>query len=115
MKLGRPPLDADDIARMALIGQRLRWVREAMGMSQAAVAALVGVHQAAWSKYELGQRLPRPEAVARICAKLQLTVQYLLEGQLDGVGRDLAIHLAARHPELVPTTSIVSHKGKRLA
>jgi transcriptional regulator with XRE-family HTH domain len=114
-KMGRPPLDDADREIMAAMGERLRWVREALGMSQEQIAILVGVHQTSWSKYELGQRMPHPAHVIRFCGKLHITVPYLLSGKLEDVGRDLAIHLAARHPELVPPTSTVPHKGKRLA
>lgn len=86
---------------MREIGVRLRWVRQAMGLSQEAIAEIVGVHQTAWSLYERGLRTPDQFEVPRIAGKLKISVHYMLGGGLEGVERDLAIRLAARHPELV--------------
>ena len=41
--------------------------------------------------------------MARIAGKLRISVAYLMEGYLGGVHPALAIHLAARHPELADT------------
>jgi transcriptional regulator with XRE-family HTH domain len=96
MRLGRPPRLKADQELMDALGQRLLWVREAMGMSQVEIAELVGIHQVSWSQYERGIRWPHPEVAVRICAKLQLTVPYLLEGKLDGVEHELAIRALYR-------------------
>lgn len=98
---------------MKQIGQRLRWVREAMGkkVPQEALADRVGVHQTAWSLYERGKRMPDQFEVLRMVSKLRISMAYLLEGSLDGVDRDLAIQLAARHPELALPTHTASDKG----
>ena len=39
-------------------GERLRWVREEFGWSQARISEEAGVTQSAWSLYERGLRLP---------------------------------------------------------
>jgi len=80
---------------------RLRWVREALGKSQEDMAGIIGVHQTAWSLYERGERWPDQFEVPRLVAKLQISLAYLRDGSLEGVERDLAIRLAANHPELV--------------
>jgi hypothetical protein len=46
-------------------------------------------------------------------AKLKITHAYLIEGSLDGVERELAIRLAAYHPELVLPTD-TDHRMDRL-
>ena len=86
---------------MADMGQRLRWVRDILGKSQAQMAEAVGIDQTAWSLYERGLRWPDVAQAARIVAKLKVSHSYLLEGSLEGVERELAIRLAAYHPELV--------------
>jgi transcriptional regulator with XRE-family HTH domain len=86
---------------MAEMGQRLRWVRDIYGKSQAKMAAEVGIDQTAWSLYERGQRWPDIAQAARIVAKLKISLAYLLDGSLEGVERELAILLAADHPQLV--------------
>lgn len=110
--MGRPARTEADKRLMKDIGQRLRWVREAMDdASQETLADLVGVHQTAWSLYERGLRTPDQFEILRMVSKLRISMAYLLEGSLDGVDRDLAIQLAARHPELVLPTNKASDKG----
>ena len=87
---------------MQRLGQRLRWVREAKGMTQSEIAELVGLHQTAWSLYERGLRFPDQFEVPRLLAKLRISRDYLMDGSLEGIEADLAIRLAAAHPELVP-------------
>jgi transcriptional regulator with XRE-family HTH domain len=86
---------------MVEMGQRIRWVRDIYGKSQAQMAEEVGIDQTAWSLYERGQRWPDIAQAARIVAKLKVSHAYLLDGSLEGVERDLAIRLAAYHPQLV--------------
>ena len=100
--MGRPPRTAADRDTMKAVGKRLRWVREALGRSQEAMASSVGVHQTAWSLYERGLRFPDEFAAVRLMAKLKISRAYLLEERLEGVERELAIRLAALHPELAP-------------
>jgi len=92
---------SDDLTLMAQMGQRLRWVREILGKSQEQMAQAVGIDQTAWSHYELGKRWPDIAQAARIVAKLKISLSFLLDGSLEGVERELAIQLAAYHPELV--------------
>lgn len=94
---------------------RFRWVREAMGASQSEMAEKVGVHQTAWSLYERGERLPDQFVMARIAGKLRISVAYLMKGSLEGVLPALAIHLAARHPELADTIGMDFRTDKHQA
>jgi Zn-dependent peptidase ImmA (M78 family)/transcriptional regulator with XRE-family HTH domain len=56
MKLGTP----------GFVGGRLREAREARGLSQTALAEILGVTRAAVSQYEAGSATPRPEILERI-------------------------------------------------
>lgn len=97
---------------MRQMGERLRWVREALGNpSQERLATLIGVHQTSWSLYERGKRWPDAFEIVRIISKLRISREYLVEGRLDGVDRDLAIRLAAAHPELVQPIDKGLHTG----
>jgi transcriptional regulator with XRE-family HTH domain len=87
---------------MAEMGERLRWVRQALGKTQKEMATAVGLDQTAWCLYESGKRWPDQFAAMRLIAKLKITHAYLLEGSLEGIEHELAIRLAAHHPELVP-------------
>jgi transcriptional regulator with XRE-family HTH domain len=100
---------------MKLIGQRLRWVREALSLSQEQIATRVGVHQTAWSLYERGLRMPDQFEVPRLAAKLQISIPYILGEGLEGVERELAIRLAAQHPELVENTGTDRRTGTDLS
>lgn len=96
---------------MREMGRRLRWVREALGQSQGQIAEAVGVHQTAWSLYERGLRWPDQFEAVRLIAKLRISREYLLEGDLSGVERELAIRLAASHPELVKPNNTAPRTG----
>lgn len=86
---------------MVHMGERLRWVREALGKTQEELAEAIGVHQTSWSLYERGLRWPDQFEAPRLLAKLRISREYLLENTLQGVDPALAIRLAAKHPELV--------------
>ncbi len=97
---------------MKEIGERLQWVREALGLSQIEISKIVDVHQTTWSLYEKGLRLPDQFQIPRIAGKLKISVSYLLGEGLDGVERDLAIRLAAQHPQLVDKKNTPENKDK---
>lgn len=107
--MARQRRTSTDLELMVAMGQRLRWVRDILGKSQAQMADAVGIDQTAWSLYERGQRWPDVTQAARIVAKLKVSLSYLLEGSLEGVERELAIRLAAHHPELVLPKHRVPH------
>ena len=104
-RMGRPPRNVADRQMMADMGKRLRWVREANLWNQTQAGEAVGVTQTAWSLYERGLRWPDAFEAIRLIAKLKISREYLLSGDLGGVERDLAIRLAAAHPELVSPKS----------
>lgn len=112
--MGRPPRTTADRQLMRDMGMRLRWVREALGETQERMAQRVGVHQTAWSLYERGRRWPDQFEAVRLIAKLQISTDYLLCGSLRGVERELAIRLAAHHPELVRPTDRALRTGTDL-
>lgn len=109
--MGRPPRTVADKEMMQRMGMRLRWVREAMNKSQEEMAEIVGVHQTAWSKYEAGERWPDQFKIPRVISKLKISRAYLMEDSLQGVDRDLAIRLAADHPELAGPKGTGKRKG----
>jgi transcriptional regulator with XRE-family HTH domain len=80
---------------MLRLGQRLRWVREAKGMTQLQIAELVGLHQTAWNLYERGLRFPDQFEVPRLLAKLRISRDYLMEGSLGSVDIYRAAMIAA--------------------
>jgi transcriptional regulator with XRE-family HTH domain len=93
------------------VGRRLKWVRQAMNMSQQQVADLLGIDRSSWALYERGQRLPDHYRVPVIAGRLRISVGYILSGSLDGVDRNLAIALASEHPQLARNTSTELRTG----
>lgn len=68
---------------MPEISDRLRGEREAMGLSQQAMAELSGITARSQRNYESGERLPDAAYLAAI-AKAGADVVYVLTGQRDG-------------------------------
>lgn len=102
--LSRPPnrLDGGPVqAWLAAVGIRLKWVRLIVATSQYGAADLLGVTQSTIAAYEAGGRLVPPEVAVRACVHWGLTTDYLYRGLMAGVRQDVALRLAAQHPELV--------------
>jgi transcriptional regulator with XRE-family HTH domain len=55
-------------------GDRLRQVRESAGLSREQVAVAVGLTAGAITHYELGNRGPAPDTLARLCGVLGIEV-----------------------------------------
>jgi transcriptional regulator with XRE-family HTH domain len=74
MPRGRPSL-----AARTAFGQRLRAAREAAGLSQAEVAARLGLKQAAYASWERYPTAIRPEQIEKVAAILKTPVKDLFE------------------------------------
>lgn len=68
---------------LAVLGARLRAQRKALGLSQEALAARIGVDRTAISYWESGQVEPRSLKLAAVSRVLNISVDELLG--LDGV------------------------------
>jgi transcriptional regulator with XRE-family HTH domain len=93
--------DENEEAILQGVGNRIRWVRELAGVSQSELARLYNTDQSKWSKYESGQRKPDPVDMISFCARFDVTMDYIYRGRLAGCNHELALRLAAEHPELV--------------
>jgi len=80
-----------------VIGQRLRWAREQAGLSQGQVARMLDYHRPTISQIEAGQRIVRPDEVARFAEIYDVKEAWIIKGDslLDEEG-DPRIALAAR-------------------
>lgn len=58
-------------------GQRIRKIREALGMSQVQMAALMGLRRQAIGRIENGVHLPDPLSVLPLCTKYGVTLEYI--------------------------------------
>ncbi|HFD16880.1 MAG TPA: XRE family transcriptional regulator [Rhodospirillales bacterium] len=87
----------------AAVGQRLAAVRQALGLSQDALAAQLGVSRSAYAGYEQGLRLVSPQVVVRLNRLYGVTTDWIYRGSLSGLPEELRHSLAAfiaDHPDL---------------
>lgn len=112
----RKPYKHDKAAGSAWVrevGQRLRWVREIVAETQTAAAKQLGVDQSTFSGYEAGDRLLPTHIAMRACQAWGLTLDFLYRGSLSSeVRQDVAVRLAAAHPELVEGRQVPARRAK---
>lgn len=77
---GMPRKDTVTDARLAEIGNRLRWLREALGHSQVEWAKRFKITRMALNKWEAGTRLPNLEILVTICDASGASTDYLIRG-----------------------------------
>jgi transcriptional regulator with XRE-family HTH domain len=108
--------DAAAASWVQAVGERLRWARETAALSQTQAASLLGCDQSTWSQYERGHRLVSLQVALRASNEWGLTLDYLYRGLLDArVARDMAVRLAAAHPQLVKSTPSPAGAGEGAA
>ena len=70
----------EECEKLAAIGRRIRLERQRIGLSQADLAALVGVHRKTQGNYELGARKP-DVAYLQALAKAEIDIGYVVTGK----------------------------------
>ncbi|MEM8935767.1 MAG: helix-turn-helix domain-containing protein [Pseudomonadota bacterium] len=70
------------------IGDRIRFSRKSLGLSQAELAGRVGVSQPAIANWESGAHDPRRIMMAKLAHVLDAPVEWLAEGERSGEERD---------------------------
>ena len=88
--------------RLVLVGERLRAFREAMGLSQAELAAAVNKAANTVAMWETGQRLLDPLAASTLADRYGASLDWFYRGDLSGVRKSLADRIAGVEPERVP-------------
>lgn len=78
-----------------MIGFRIQEVRKQRGLSQAALATLVGVQQPSVSEWEKGRSEPAMANLATLAVVLGVTFEWLATGRGE---RDYAQHLSLAEP-----------------
>jgi transcriptional regulator with XRE-family HTH domain len=66
----------EDVA--ARLGQNVRLLREARGLTQAHLAALAGIPRATWANLESGASNPTLQVLHRVAGALQVTLEELI-------------------------------------
>lgn len=77
------------------IGDRLRLVREALGMSQVDFAARAGIAANTYNQIERGVRLPSVESSIALCEAHDLTLDWIFRGDVSGLKVRLADSIKA--------------------
>lgn len=82
--------------------------------NQSECARLLGVDASTLNKIEKGDRAPNVFLIAALSNRLRVSTDFLLKGVLNGrTDEELALRLAALHPELVlQQQDTVPHMGK---
>ncbi len=62
---------------------RLKLERANKGLSQSALAKLVGVHVTNISRYERGENKPTSEVLTKLANALTISADYLMNGSID--------------------------------
>ncbi|QDH16797.1 helix-turn-helix domain-containing protein [Swingsia samuiensis] len=84
------------------IGTRIAWARELVIPNQSECARLLGVDASTLNKIERGDRAPSIFLITALSNRLRVSTDFLLKGVLNGrTDEELALRLAALHPELV--------------
>lgn len=79
------------------VGERLRWARTQSGLSQAQVAKMFDYHRPTISQIEAGQRVVRPDEIARLAQIYGVKESWIIKGDsVLGDTNDPRIELAAR-------------------
>ena len=63
---------------MVEFGNRLRQLRKDCNLTQQQLATLIGVKNSVISFYEVGERMPSPDALRKLALALHVTTDYLL-------------------------------------
>src|SRR5437773_9776903 len=81
----------------AAIGDRLRWAREQAGLTQTQIARLLNYHRPTISQIEAGQRVVRPDEIARFAALYGVQETWIIRGDTGiAENQDARIDIAAR-------------------
>ena len=88
---------AQNDAKPAAVGERLRWAREQAGLTQGQVAKMFQYHRPTISQIEAGQRVVRPDEIARFAKIYGVKEAWIIHGDtVLGEQEDARVELAAR-------------------
>ena len=89
-------MDQSD-TKPAAVGERLRWARAQAGLTQSQVAKILEYHRPTISQIEAGQRVVRPDEIARFSKIYSVKEAWIIHGDSAfGDQPDARIELAAR-------------------
>jgi len=65
------------------VGARIRALRHEAGLSQSGLAALIDVSSGAVGNWEQGQSLPSVKQMSHLCAKMNVTLDFIYWGTIS--------------------------------
>ena len=77
----------NDETNSAAIGERLRWAREQAGLTQTQIARLLNYHRPTISQIEAGQRVVRPDEIARFASLYGVEETWIIHGDKQPGGQ----------------------------
>ena len=87
----------NDETNPSAIGERLRWAREQAGLTQAQIARMLSYHRPTISQIEAGQRVVRPDEIARFASLYGVQETWILHGDRGlAANQDARVEIAAR-------------------
>lgn len=81
---------------MEMIGDRIAELMKKSDYTQKELASMVGVTEAAMSRYLRNEREPRIEVIANLATALNTTSDYLIKGKEDEIEYSYIKNLVAR-------------------
>ncbi len=94
---------------MKNIGDRIFLLLRKSGYTQAELAKMVGVTNAAMCRYIKNEREPKIEVVANLATALNTSIEYLISGRSESNSFDDIYHLVSRS-----TTSMSAEEKMKL-
>ena len=91
-----------EVSLLKIIGERMRALRESIGLSQAKLAKEFGTSQSAMARYELDDATPTPELLLKYADRFDVSMDYLY-GRTDNPHGELYENkpdIAQSNPEL---------------
>ncbi|MFV1484496.1 MULTISPECIES: helix-turn-helix domain-containing protein [unclassified Phaeobacter] len=70
------------------IGDRLRLIREAYGLSKAEIADLLEIERSHWSRFEGGQRAIPYDKASRLVDRFGISLDFIILGRISGMEFD---------------------------
>ncbi|MGH7139883.1 MAG: helix-turn-helix domain-containing protein [Pirellulales bacterium] len=87
---------SDETSAVA-IGERLRWAREQAGLTQTQIARILKYHRPTVSQIEAGQRVVRPDEIARFASLYGVQEAWIIRGDTGiAPNQDARVEIAAR-------------------
>ncbi len=84
-------------AKPAAVGKRLRWAREQAGLTQTQIARILKYHRPTISQIEAGERVVRPDEIARFASLYGVQETWIIHGDSGlPAADDARIEIAAR-------------------